>query len=93
METDLLPDVAYHPGDYIAEELEARGMTQRELAKQMGRPSHVISEIVRGKRALTADLALDLADALEISAQTWLNLQTGYDLVIAIQRRKAAQSA
>lgn len=93
MTADLLPDVAYHPGEYIADELEARGMTQRELAKQMGRPYQVINEIVRGKKAVTAETALELEDVLGICAQTWLNLQTGYDLTLALQRRKAARKA
>lgn len=93
MATDLLPDVAYHAGEYVAEELTARGMTQRELASRMGRPYQVINEIVRGRKAVTAETALDLEEVLGISAQTWLNLQTGHDLVLAIQRRKGARSA
>ena len=80
-------DAAFHPGGYIAEELAARGMTQRELARQMGRPYQVVNEIVRGRKVLTADTALDLEKAWGISADTWLNLQQAYDLAVARRRR------
>lgn len=82
-------DAAFPPGDYIAEELAERGMSQRELARAMGRPYQVVNEIVRGRKTLTADTALDLEQAWGISADTWLNLQKAYDLTLARRRRKA----
>ena len=82
-------DLAIHPGETLAEELEARALTQKELAAAMGRPPGLVSEIIRGRRAITADTAVQLEDALGLPAQFWLNLQTQYDLVGARQRRSA----
>ena len=49
-----------HPGGLLAEELEVRNMSQRELARRIGRPFQVINEIVRGRKAITAETALQL---------------------------------
>jgi len=84
--THLESDLAIHPGELLAEELEVREMTQRALAEAMGRPAQVVNEIVRGKKAITAETAVQLEDALGIPAHLWLNLQTAYDL----QRARAA---
>lgn len=83
------PDHATHPGVLLGDELEEREMTQRELAALMGRPPQLVSEIVRGKRAVTPETALQLEHALKISARFWMNLQTQYDLVLARQKRSA----
>src|SRR5688572_25937297 len=56
----------------------------------MGRPPAVVTELVRGKRRVTAATALDLEAALRIPASIWLNLQARYDLVTYQQRRKAS---
>lgn len=87
-----LSDLAIHPGEYIEDELKGRGMTQRELARRMGRPYQAINELVRGRKAVTAETAIELEEALGLSAQTWLNLQMAHDLTLAHQRR-AARSA
>ena len=79
-------DHAAHPGSLLGEELEVRGLSQRELARRMGRPYQVVSEIVRGRKAITAETALQLEAALEIKAHIWLGLQTDYDLVQARQK-------
>ena len=79
----LYPDVAVHPGAMLADELEARDVTQRELAELMGRPETLISNIVRGRSGITAIIALQLEEALEIYAETWMNSQTRYELVKA----------
>ena len=83
-------DYASHPGSLLAEELEVRGMSQRELARQMGRPYQVVNEIVRGRKAITAETALQLEVVLEIKAHIWLGLQADYDLAIARQKLEAA---
>ena len=49
------PDYASHPGALLAEELEARGLSQRELARRIGRPFQVVNEIARERKAITAD--------------------------------------
>ena len=83
---------AVTPGEILAEEfLEPLGFTQREIARRMGVTPMRVSEIVRGKRSITADTALRLADALGTSARFWMNLQSSYDLAIAaLACRKAA---
>jgi len=56
------PDYAIHPGETLAETLEELGMSQAELAQRMGRPLQMISEIIQGKKAITA-LGRDVAEA------------------------------
>ena len=78
-------DLAIHPGELLAEELESRGMTQRALAEAMGRPPQVINEIVRGRKAITAATAIQLEEVLGTSARLWLGLQATYELIRARQ--------
>jgi len=82
-------DLAIHPGEVLAEEIDARGMTQRALAEAIGRPEQAISEIVRGKKGITAETALQLSEALGVSAEFWMNLQSSYALTLA---RRAASA-
>lgn len=85
------PDVAMPPGEYLAEEIESRGITQKELASRMGRPVNAINEIIRGKKAITAETALQLEAVMpEIQARFWLNLETDYRLTIALINRRTA---
>ncbi len=91
--TDAYPDVAIPPGEYLAEEIEARGLSQKELARRMGRPLNAINEIINGKKAITAETALQLEEVMpEIPARFWLNLETDYQLTRALinKRTKAA---
>ncbi len=81
-------DIAIHPGGLLAEEIEARGMTQRELAMRMGRPPQLVSEIVRGRRGISAETALQLEAALGTAAHIWVGLDADYRLALA--RRGAA---
>jgi HTH-type transcriptional regulator/antitoxin HigA len=88
--TESYPDVAIAPGEYLAEEIEARGLTQKELARRMGRPLNAINEIVKGKKAITAETALQLEAVMpEIPARFWLNLETDYQLTKALINRRA----
>ena len=86
--TQVQPDVAIHPGEILAEELEVRTMTQVELAGHMRRPVQVINEIINGKKAITAETALQLEQVLKTPAHVWLNLQAQYELT---QARLAAE--
>jgi antitoxin HigA-1 len=73
-----------HPGEVLLEDfLKPMNITQYRLAKSIGVPQRRIGEIVAGKRAITADTALRLARFFGTDAQSWMNLQTHYDLVIA----------
>ena len=62
------------------------GMTQKELAQRMGRPIQSINEVIRGKRALTAETALDLERVLGIEASLWVRLEGDYRLALARQK-------
>lgn len=70
----------FPPGEFIKEELEARGWTQEDLAEIMGRQSSIISGLVNAKRAVSPDIASDLAAAFGTTAQFWMNLETAYQL-------------
>ena len=84
------PDRAVHPGTYLREEIEARGMTQTELAVRMERPIQVINEVIRGRKAISEETALGLERVLGTPARTWLNLQAMYGLVRARLREEEA---
>jgi HTH-type transcriptional regulator / antitoxin HigA len=84
------PDVTIPPGEYLAEEIEARGISQTELARSMGRPLNAINEIIRGKKSITADTALQLEEVMpEIPARFWLNLETDFHLTKALMNKRA----
>jgi addiction module HigA family antidote len=73
-----------HPGEVLLEEfLRALGISQYRIAKDISVPQRRISEIVQGKRSITADTALRLGRYFGIEAQFWLNLQSRYDLLRA----------
>lgn len=76
----IWPDAAIPPGEVLAEELAARGLTQSQLARQMGRPVQALNEIVRGKKRITGETALQLAEALGTSAELWMRLEADYEL-------------
>lgn len=72
-----------HPGEHIAVELEELNMSATQLAKQLGIPANRITEIIRGRRGVTADTALRLAAWLGTTPEFWMNLQSNYDLKTA----------
>lgn len=73
-----------HPGEILLEDfLKPMGITQYRLAKSIRVSQRRIGEIVAGKRAITADTALRLAIFFQTDAQSWMNLQTHYDLAVA----------
>jgi len=77
--TDRLPNI--HPGDVLLKEfLEPMGITAYRLSKISRIPQMRLSEILRGKRRITADTALRLSKVFGTSAQFWLGLQNDYDL-------------
>jgi addiction module HigA family antidote len=87
------PDLIIPPGEVLAEELAARGMTQSQLARQMGRPLQAINEIVRGKKRIIGETALQLADALGTSAELWMRLEADHELNMArIAREEGTKS-
>tara|TARA_R110002096_G_scaffold32360_1_gene94114 strand:- start:118 stop:1251 length:1134 start_codon:yes stop_codon:yes gene_type:complete len=93
----LLTDVP-HPGEFIRDEIEARGWAQRDLAYILGVKEQAINPIMSGKRGISPDMALALSKAFNISAEYFLNLQKAYELSTAraadpaIARRARLQS-
>ncbi|MBW4605172.1 MAG: HigA family addiction module antidote protein [Calothrix sp. FI2-JRJ7] len=76
-----------HPGEILQLEfLEPMNITPYRLSKDIGVAQTRISEILAGKRSITADTALRLSSYFGNSAQFWLNLQTQYDLRQALAK-------
>ncbi len=75
-----------HPGEVLSEEyLKPLGVSQNKLALNMRVPAQRISEIVNGKRAITADTALRLSKVIGTTPEFWMSLQTDYDLQVEEQ--------
>ena len=72
-----------HPGEVLKDEIEARGITQRQLAESMGLTYSVVNEILNGKRPLTAKTALMFEAALDVPADSLMYLQTKYNMQTA----------
>ena len=75
-----------HPGEILADELVELNKSPTELARALHVPANRISQLVAGKRAMTADTALRLERWLGVSAAFWMNLQKRYELDIARER-------
>lgn len=79
-----------HPGEVLADELDALGLSARAFAEKLAVPANRIAAILRGRRAVTADTALRLSHYFGTSAKFWLNLQQSYDLRVTEIERGAA---
>lgn len=75
--------MAVPPGEYLAEVLQIRGMSQAELARRIGRPVQAINEIIKGTKALTPETALQLERALNVPGHIWLGLESRFRLILA----------
>ena len=85
------PKNPFHPGEVLLEEfLEPAGLTQTEFARRVGWTRARLNELIRGKRGITAEAALDLAETLGTSPKLWTNLQATYDLDRAAKARRVA---
>jgi antitoxin HigA-1 len=69
-----------HPGEVLQDELAELSITQTTLADHIGVLPKTVNEICRGKRGISAEMAMRLSRALGGSAQFWLNLQTNWEL-------------
>ena len=69
-----------HPGEILGEELQELGMSANALAEALGVPTNRITEIIKGRRGVTADTALRLSRFFGTTPQLWLNLQTTFEL-------------
>ena len=89
----VFSDMPIPPGETLQEEIESRGMTQKELAARLNRPAQVVNEIVRGKKSISPDTAIGLEKVLGIDAQFWANLEANYRVVLAMNRDRDALTA
>jgi len=78
---------AIHPGEVLADELEELNIIAAELARALKVPTNSITQILNGKRAITADTALRLGRWFGTGAELWLNLQKNYELRLAEQEK------
>ena len=85
------PPNPIHPGVMLEEEfLAPANVTQRAFAKRVGWTVARLNELIKGKRGITADSALDLAEELGTSPEIWMSLQMHFDLHRAEVRRRAS---
>ena len=74
---------AFHPGEFLQEEIEARHILKKDIAQSIDILPHHLSEIFAGKRNISARLAVKLEKVLGISSHYWLGMQMEYDLFVA----------
>jgi addiction module HigA family antidote len=80
---------AVHPGEVLLEEfLKPLGMTQAAAAQRLGMSTVRVNELVRGKRGVTADTALRLAELFKTTPQFWMHMQANFELKAAIAGRR-----
>jgi HTH-type transcriptional regulator/antitoxin HigA len=85
MTNRYISDLAIHPGEFLEETLEEIGMSQIELSKRLGRPQQTVNEIIKGKKSITPETALELEDVLGIPSHIWIGLEGEYQIVLAKQ--------
>ena len=69
-----------HPGEFVAQELEARGWMQRDLAYILGVPEGAVNLIISGKRGISPEMAKALGDAFDVSPMFFSNMQNAYEM-------------
>ncbi|MDR2970132.1 MAG: HigA family addiction module antidote protein [Tannerellaceae bacterium] len=79
------PFFPIHPGEIVKDEIEYRGIKQRDLAAKMGISHSQLNEILNGKRQVNTEIALLFEAALGIEPVTLINMQTGYNMQTARQ--------
>lgn len=83
MAIEFKPNYAVHPGVLLKEELDALHLTQKAAAEKAGVSKTVINEVIKGKRGISAELAVKLESVVESPARFWLNVQSIYDEIMA----------
>jgi len=89
--THFMPAEAFPPGEFLRDELEGRGWSQADFAKIIGRPARLVSDVVNNKRGVSPETAMDFAAALGTSAQSWLNLDSSYQLFKASLEERSSR--
>src|SRR5438045_1243724 len=88
---EIFSNLNLHPGEILADELEARDLKKIDFAKKLGITPGNLSELLSGKRHVSALTAIKLEKLLGISAEYWLRVQMAYDL--AVERAKFKNAA
>lgn len=81
---------AVHPGEVLHDELLELEIVPSEFARQINVPPNRVSQIIAGKRSITADTALRFGHWFGVDPQFWINLQSQFDLAAAHRRVGAA---
>ncbi|KAB2850574.1 MAG: HigA family addiction module antidote protein [Sphingopyxis terrae] len=79
-----------HPGRFLKREIDARGLSANRLALSLGVPSGRVTDILNGRRSITADTAVRLGRFFGNGAQFWLDLQSQHDIAVIERDRGAA---
>jgi addiction module HigA family antidote len=80
MRKTFIPAEVFPPGEFLREELQARGWTQSDLARVIGRPLQTVNQIINGGKRITVETAKELGLALGTGPEVWLNLENAYRL-------------
>ena len=72
-----------HPGEHLKDEMEALGLSGNQFARALGVPTNRLTEIIAGRRGITADTALRLGRYFGTGGAIWMRLQVAYDLKVA----------
>lgn len=85
---EMTPGDIFHPGEHLKDEIDARGISQQELADKTELSKSEISSIVHGRRNITPPIALKLEMVLKVSAEFWMNLQIKYEIDLLKRKYK-----
>lgn len=77
-----------HPGAILEEELQARGISQKDFADTISMSRTAFNDILKGRRHITADTAVLINAALGIPAKFWLRFQAQYDIYMSVEKQK-----
>jgi addiction module HigA family antidote len=84
---NLTPFEPSHPGEFLKDELQERGISQRQFAELVGVPHTALNEILNCKRPMSVDFSLRVEAALGIDADLFINMQTRYNTQTARRDR------
>jgi addiction module HigA family antidote len=90
---NLIAGDIYHPGEFLKEEMDARGMKQVDLVEALGVSKSEVSLIIHGKRNITASMAVMLESVFGITAEVWMNLQVKYEIELVKMTHNAELSS
>ena len=88
---NLEPYEPTHPGEVLKDEIECRGISQKELSRQTGIPYTALNEVLNCKRAITTEYAMLIEAALGIESGFWLRMQMDYNILTAKRNKTFAQ--